>query len=280
METLPQLPEPYRWTCENCDGPNYFWDPALRSEDYDQDVTMLDALRPRLCPVCVFERAKLAGPEQRERASVRLAMGSMEGEFLGLPDEATLLAFELPGIEGPFHVLGVGVDYWPLSLPHFVLDWDIPGCAPKILVLRLFISIGWMRGPVWEVRWSWERPETEPTYQLVKGKIAPTPAEWDRLSMALRRFHSIAADGPGRKRNDPNDVCADFERQLPEVIREVREEMARNGEPRHRLLRQQALADGFGWDVKTLRSRLRPPCRLTWEVVRRMQGSRSLSQRD
>jgi hypothetical protein len=118
----------------------------------------------------------------------------MEGELLGLPDEATLLAFELPGIEGPFHVLGIGVDHWPLSLPHFVLDWGTPGCAPKILVLRLLISIGWMRGPVWWVRWSWEQPEMEPTYQLIKGKTAPTSAEWDKLSMALRRFHSIADD--------------------------------------------------------------------------------------
>ena len=113
---------------------------------------------------------------------------------MGFPDESTLLGFELPGIEGPFHVLGVGVDDWPLSLPHFVFDWGRPGCAPKILVLRLLVSIGWLRGPVWQVHWSWAHPESEPTYQLIKGKTAPTSAEWDKLMMALRRFHSIADD--------------------------------------------------------------------------------------
>ena len=85
METLPQLPEPYRWTCESCDGPNYFWDPALRSEECDQDVPMVEALRPRLCPVCVFNLAKLAGPEQRERASVRLRNGVNGGGAPGPP---------------------------------------------------------------------------------------------------------------------------------------------------------------------------------------------------
>jgi hypothetical protein len=213
METLPQLPEPYRWTCETCDGPIYYWEPALRSEDYNQDVPMFDALRPRLCPVCVYGLAKLAGPEQHERTRVRLTVAAMEGELLGLPDEATLLAFELQYPEGPVHVLGVGVDWWPLSLPHFVLDWETLGCAPKILVLRVFISIGWMRGPVWQVRWSWERPEAEPTYHLINGKTAPTPAEWDKLSMALRRFHSIADDA-----RRPRDTTALTREQFRERV--------------------------------------------------------------
>jgi hypothetical protein len=201
-------------------------------------------------------------------------------EWLGSPpgtlhvvEERINGGYEQPAFVFSAILFQVYVDRWNRAWSPQVLT----NGPPFLVTLAAHIQVDpetkfWAR-----IRWSWQRPDLPATSEM-HNLLPFTTAKSTLLREALRALDDYVA--PGRKRNNPNEVCADFERRLPEAIRDVREEMALNGEPRNRLLRQKDLADAFGWDVKTLRSRLRPPCRLTWERVRRMQGSRTLSRRD
>jgi len=129
---------------------------------------------------------------------LRLRQGWQEWNLLGLSGEATLLAFELHVDDGPVYFFGVGVDEWSRASP-FALDWDAPGCPAKFVVLVAFVSIGWAIGPKWLIRWSWDAPETPATYRYLDGTTPPTQVQWDQLSQALSRFHTLVI-GPGRPR--------------------------------------------------------------------------------
>jgi hypothetical protein len=111
---------------------------------------------------------------------------------------------------------------------------------------------------------------------MMRGFGRVSADEIGRLGYHGRRLFAIHRASRGREPDDPEGICKEFKHDLPAAIREARDQLEFDGEPRNRPLRQHELAAALGIHEDTLRSRMKQ-CKMLWTTLKRRPGGHVLT---
>src|SRR5829696_9218926 len=203
METLPQLPEPHRFTCDGCREPMDLWDWGSHPVDTAD-------LPPAHCSSCLVGAAAeipkeqetlwpirqwmFVNYEQQLHHRMRLSIGEPPGTTIAwevrLPDQNDLSLSYLATI------YAVCVNWWHQDWPQVVRPWR-QSWESRLVVLGAHVLASSDISASWRLLWQWHHPGHQETLILDPPDASLTKDQVHRLNKARGAFYTFH-DNRGR----------------------------------------------------------------------------------